>query len=104
MGVRPHVDPLTRLESGGTHVVEKDERSNHTPARKRQYPADCQPAAQIPGPAFDDQIKHGRLHTMKRERADHPTTPTRVNLEVGNGWIPQHSSGDPAISRRLHDR
>jgi hypothetical protein len=36
MRVRPDVNPLPRVELHRAHVIEKDERSDHPPPRRRQ--------------------------------------------------------------------
>jgi hypothetical protein len=42
-------------------MIEKNEGTHHAMSRERQHPTDLQPAAQIPPPAFDDQIEHSHL-------------------------------------------
>jgi len=53
--MRAHVDPLPQQKLGRTHLIEKDERSDHLAARRRQRPAHLE-AAEVTRPRHDDHL------------------------------------------------
>jgi hypothetical protein len=55
MRMRPHVDTLTRFELRRSHVIEKDERPDHTPLRVGQRAAYGE-TAKVGGARYDHEI------------------------------------------------
>ena len=53
--MRPHVDALAEQELRRPHLIEKDERPDHLPARRWQRPAHFE-AAEIARPRHDDHL------------------------------------------------
>src|SRR5690606_33694837 len=47
-----------RLEDERPHVIEEDERTDHSPPRVRQHPADVEPS-EAPLPTRDHELDHG---------------------------------------------
>ena len=97
MGMRSHVDALAGDEFRRPHLVEEDERADHSPARGGQGAADLE-AADVARPRHDDRLDGlsadgVRASGFERGVPAHGQ-PSRLNEHLRRCGLALHPCGD----------